>query len=57
MLVSCFCGNLFLAEGDISLCPACRAIATLPRLSTTDEREMTRALRRLLDSRPPDLPL
>ena len=51
MLVSCFCGNLFIAEGNLSLCQACRAIATLPRLSTEDERAMRVSVNQMLAGR------
>ena len=48
MMVACFCGNTYVAVAGEAICPMCRAVAALPRLSRQDELEMEASLRRLL---------
>ena len=52
MRVVCWCGTDYQSIEDTALCPICHAIATLPRLTTHDEQNMTDALERL--TQPPD---
>ena len=47
-LIACWCGNVYQDDHLIAICPACMAIATLPRLSSQDEREMNDSLDRLV---------
>lgn len=52
MLVSCFCGNTWQDDEDLAICPVCRAITTLPRITDLEAQEMEDSLERLLRHHP-----